>query len=68
VREGTTVAHREIMATTNVRQSHPRLIPVERTRRPPHQQPAGWTRSDTWFVVLVLVAVAVCANISIVAR
>jgi hypothetical protein len=67
VREGTTVAHREIMAT-NVRLSHPRLIPVERSRRPPHAQPEGWTRSDTWFVVLVLVAVAVCASISIVAR
>jgi len=43
----------------NVRQSHPRLIPVERLRE--RVQPVGWTRTDTLFVLMLLAAVAVCA-------
>ena len=45
--------------TTNVRQTHPRLIPVEQLRR--RIQPEGWSQSDTLFVLLLLAAVAVCA-------
>jgi hypothetical protein len=47
------------MATTTSARppTHPRLIPVDQLRR----HPEGWTDSDTLFVVLLFVAVAICA-------